>query len=93
MSRLPIVLIATITLGPLQVRLKANSTTAVAVLGFSRVSVVEFGFSRAAVVVPGFSGAQMPSSAALAEARRLFEALDYERAVPALDLAIAELEP
>ncbi|MBI1874722.1 MAG: hypothetical protein HYS05_12685, partial [Acidobacteria bacterium] len=83
MSRLPIVLIAAITLGPLQVRLKADSTTAVAVPGFSRVSVVEFGFSRA----------QMPSSAALAEARRLFEALDYERAVPALDLAIAELEP
>lgn len=33
-----------------------------------------------------------PADAALADARRLFDALDYERAVPALDAIIAQLE-
>lgn len=94
MSRLPIVLIATIAFGPPQVRLKADSTTAAVIApGFGRSSVVESGFSRTSVVGPGFSRAHLQPSATLAEARRLFEALDYERAVPALDLAIAELEP
>ena len=43
----------------------------------------------------GVSSTQEPASgdAVLAEARQLFDALDYEQAVPALDRAIASLEP